>query len=201
VLWDKQRHVIVSNEPAEIIRMFNSAFNKLTNIQDDFYPAELRTEINALNDWINPTVTLGVYSAGFAKTQEDYEQASGAVFDTVEKLDQKLSGQRYLTGETITEADWRLFTTLIRFDAVYYRLFKLNRNQLEDYPHLNADTRDLYQHKNVAALVYLEHTKLHYFGSFLSLNPRGLVPLGKVYDFSVPPNRAQAWEEAADVAA
>ena len=192
VLWDKQRQVIVSNESAEIIRMFNSAFNKLTNNQEDFYPLALRNEINALNDWINPSITLGVYRAGFAQTQAAYEAASQDLFDSFAKLDQRLSGQRYLTGATLTEADWRLFTTLVRFDAIYAGLFKLDQKRLEDFPKLLDYVRDLYQHNNVAALVDIEHTKLHYYGSFLSLNPRGLVPLKKGVDFDQTHNRAPA---------
>jgi putative glutathione S-transferase len=190
VLWDKHRQEIVSNESAEIIRMFNSAFNALTGNQEDFYPPSLRREINELNGWINPTVTLGVYRAGFAKTQAEYETASSNLFDSFEKLDQRLSVKRYLTGDSLTEADWRLFTTLLRFDAIYAGLFKLDQKELADYPNLLAYVRDLYQHQNVAALVDLEHTKLHYYGSFLSLNPRGIVPLKKVYDFSQEHGRA-----------
>ncbi|MFK8048342.1 MAG: glutathione S-transferase family protein [Halioglobus sp.] len=189
VLWDKYRQVIVSNESAEIIRMFNSAFNSLTDSRYDFYPLDLREEINALNDWINPRITLGVYRAGFAETQEEYEKASRVVFDALEELDRKLSKARYLSGEVLTEADWRLFTTLLRFDAVYYGLFKLSQKRLKDYPSLIAYTRDLYQIENVAALVDLEHTKVHYYGSFLSVNPGGLIPLSEPYDFSAPHDR------------
>jgi putative glutathione S-transferase len=189
VLWDKQRQVIVSNDSAQIIRMFNSAFNQLTGNAEDYYPQPLRQEINQLNDWINPRITLGVYRAGFAKTQADYEGVSRELFGAIDELNQRLADQRYLTGSTLTEADWRLFTTMVRFDAIYVGLFKLDQHQLSEYPHLLAYVRDLYQHKNVATLVDLEYTKLHYYGSFLSLNPTGIVPLKMTYDFRQPHGR------------
>jgi putative glutathione S-transferase len=183
VLWDKQRQVIVSNDSAQIIRMFNSAFNQLTGNTGNYYPQPLWQEVNELNDWINPRITLGVYRAGFAKTQAEYEKVSRELFEALDELNQRLADQRYLTGDTLTEADWRLFTTMVRFEAIYVSLFKLDQQQLSEFPNLLAYVRDLYQHKNIAALVDLEHTKLHYYGSFLSLNSRGIVPLKKNYDF------------------
>ena len=184
VLWDKQSRTIVSNESAEIIRMFNSAFNVLTGNKLDFYPEQKRQEIDELNERIYHSVNNGVYKAGFATEQAAYEEAFYELFDSLDWLEARLSTQRYLTGEHITEADWRLFTTLIRFDAVYVGHFKCNRQRLADYPALSGYLRDLYQVDGVAETVNFEHIKQHYYGSHKTINPSGIVPLGPELDFS-----------------
>ena len=183
VLWDKQNNTIVSNESSEIIRMFNSAFDEVGATADDYYPEALREEINALNERIYDTVNNGVYKAGFATTQQAYEDAVVPLFDTLNGLEQRLASQRYLTGKQITEADWRLFTTLIRFDPVYVGHFKCNLKRLVDYPNLWAYTRDLYQQPGVAETVNMHHIKQHYFGSHTVVNPTGIVPLGPDIDY------------------
>ncbi len=182
VLWDKQRNTIVSNESADIIRMFNSAFDHLGATPGDFYPEDLHAEINALNDLIYDTVNNGVYKAGFATTQEAYEQAVCPLFDTLDQLEQRLASQRYLLGNRITEADWRLFTTLIRFDAVYHGHFKCNLSRIEDYPNLRGYLRELYQWPGVSATVNLQHIKDHYYRSHGTINPTGVVPVGPRLD-------------------
>ena len=184
VLWDKQSRTIVSNESAEIIRMFNSAFNVLTGNKLDFYPEQKRQEIDELNERIYHSLNNGVYKAGFATEQAAYEEAFYELFDSLDWLEARLSTQRYLTGEHITEADWRLFTTLIRFDAVYVGHFKCNRQRLADYPALSGYLRDLYQVDGVAETVNFEHIKQHYYGSHKTINPSGIVPLGPELDFS-----------------
>ena len=189
VLWDKQRETIVNNESAEIIRMLNSAFNDLTGNTDDYYPTSLREEIDALNAWIYPSINNGVYRAGFATTQEAYEQAFQELFGALDELERRLSTRRYLTGAQITEADWRLFTTLVRFDAVYFGHFKTNRQRLEDYAHISAYVRDLYQQPGIAATVDMPYIKQHYYGSHRTINPTGVVPLGPDLDFNRPHNR------------
>ena len=189
VLWDKQRELIVSNESAEIIRMLNSAFNDITGNTDDYYPASLREEIDALNEWIYPTINNGVYRAGFATTQEAYEQAFHELFAALDTLDERLSTRRYLTGPQITEADWRLFTTLLRFDAVYFGHFKTNRQRLEDYANISAYVRDLYQQPGIADTVDMPYIKLHYYGSHHTINPTGVVPVGPELNFERPHNR------------
>ncbi len=186
VLWDKQQQTIVSNESAEIIRMFNSAFNHLTGKLDDYYPVELRDEIDQLNERIYETVNNGVYRAGFATTQQAYEEANSALFDTLDWLEQRLSKQRYLVGNSLTEADWRLFTTLLRFDAVYYGHFKTNLRRIEEYPNLSAYLRDLYQQPGVDGTVNMDYTKTHYYGSHRTINPTGIVPAGPIVDFTRP---------------
>ena len=191
VLWDKQRQTIVSNESAEIIRMLNSAFNGITGNSDDYYPANLRSEIDQLNDWIYPAINNGVYRAGFATTQHAYEEAYLEVFTALDKIEQRLSTQRYLCGNRITEADWRLFTTLVRFDAVYFGHFKTNRKRSEDYDNIAAYVRDLFQQPGVAATVDIPYIKQHYYGSHNTINPTGIVPLGQKIDFSRPHMRAQ----------
>ena len=191
VLWDKQRQTIVSNESAEIIRMLNSAFNEITGNSTDYYPQDLRTEIDQLNDWIYPAINNGVYRAGFATTQHAYEEAYQEVFAALDKVEQRLSTQRYLCGERITEADWRLFTTLVRFDAVYFGHFKTNRQRVEDYENISAYIRDLFQQPGVAATVDIPYIKQHYYGSHKTINPTGIVPLGQEIDFNRPHMRAQ----------
>jgi putative glutathione S-transferase len=200
VLWDKQRQTIVNNESAEIIRMLNTAFNEITGNTADYYPADLRAEIDRLNDWIYPTINNGVYRAGFATTQRAYEEAYRDVFAALDMLEQRLSEQRYLTGDRITEADWRLFTTLLRFDAVYFGHFKTNRQHIEDYENISAYVRDLFQQPGIAATVDMPYIKEHYYGSHRTINPTGIVPLGQEIDFSRPHNRAQLQHASQSVA-
>jgi len=191
VLWDKKRKTIVNNESPEIIRMFNSAFDAFTNARTDYYPEELRPEIDRLNELIYANVNNGVYRAGFATTQVAYEQAFRNVFDTLDEVEQILSRQRYLVGNTITEADWRLFCTLIRFDAVYYSHFKCNWRHIYEYPNLSNYVRDLYQQPGVAETVSLAQIKRHYYGSQRQVNPTGIIPVGPQLDFSAPHDRAR----------
>lgn len=189
VLWDKHTETIVSNESSEIIRMFNSAFNHLTGNTDDYYPEELHEQIHSLNDRVYDTINNGVYRAGFATTQAAYEEAFHALFDSLDWVEGLLLRQRYLAGDQLTEADWRLFTTLIRFDAVYFGHFKTNRQLLADYPAISAYVRELYQVPGVADTVSFEHIKTHYYVSHTTINPTGVVPLGPDQDFSVPHGR------------
>jgi putative glutathione S-transferase len=189
VLWDKQTGTIVSNESAEIIRMFNSAFDEVGALSGDFYPETLRAEIDEVNARIYGTVNNGVYKAGFATTQSAYEEAVLPLFETLDWLDAKLGDRRYLTGSTITEADWRLFTTLVRFDPVYVGHFKCNIRRLADYANLPGYVRDLYQQPGVAETVHMNHIKDHYYGSHTSVNPTGIVPLGPQIDYAQPHDR------------
>ena len=186
VLWDKKTETIVSNESAEIIRMFNSAFNQLTGNTDDYYPEPLRAQIDEINDRIYNTVNNGVYKAGFSTTQDAYESAYNALFESLDWIEHTLTKQRYLTGDQITEADWRLFTTLIRFDAIYYSHFKCNKQRIMDCPALWRYLRELYQVPGIAQTVDLKKTKQHYYGSMLHLNPMGIVPTGPELDFDAP---------------
>jgi len=178
VLWDKQRQTIVSNESAEIIRMFNSAFNELTGNDEDYYPTELRPEIDAINARVYDTVNNGVYKAGFATTQAAYEEAFRALFDSLDWLEGRLGETPYLAGEQITEADWRLFTTLVRFDAVYFGHFKCNRQRIADYPNLSHYLKALYEVPGVKETVHIDHIKTHYYWSHVTINPTQIVPLG-----------------------
>jgi len=189
VLWDKKRQTIVNNESSEIIRMLNSEFDEFGNSDVDFYPQALREEIDAINKPVYDNVNNGVYRAGFATTQEVYNSAYDRLFNTLDELETRLSRQRYLAGEQITEADWRLFTTLVRFDAVYYNHFKTNKKRLIDYPNLWAYTRELYQVPGVAETVNMDHIKYHYFASHRSINPAGIVPKGPDIDFMQPHGR------------
>ncbi len=191
VLWDKQRRTIVNNESAEIIRMLNSAFDAFTDVRTDYYPGSLRAEIDSINALVYETVNNGVYRAGFATAQEAYEEAFLALFATLGTLEERLARQRYLVGNTLTEADWRLFTTLIRFDAVYYSHFKCNLRRIGDYPNLSNYLRDLYQVPGVAETVSMDDIKRHYYGSMLRINPTGIVPLGPHLDFTSPHDRAR----------
>jgi glutathionyl-hydroquinone reductase len=191
VLWDKKRKTIVNNESPEIIRMLNSAFDAFTNVHTDYYPQDLRAEIDRLNDLIYPNINNGVYRTGFATAQPAYEQAFRNVFDALDEIEQILSTKRYLTGATITEADWRLFPTLIRFDAVYYAHFKCNWRHIYEYPNLSGYVRDLYQQPGVAETVDLGQIKRHYYGSQKQVNPTGIVPVGPQLDFSAPHDRAR----------
>lgn len=189
VLWDKRRETIVSNESAEIIRMLNSVFDAFGDASLDFYPPDLRNEIDALNHFIYPNINNGVYRAGFATTQDAYEEAFTQLFAALDTLEEKLSYQRYLTGERLTEADWRLFTTLLRFDPVYFGHFKCNKKRLADYPNLWNYTRALYQVPGVADTVNLEHIKGHYYQSHKNINPTGIVPAGPEIDYTASHDR------------
>ena len=191
VLWDKQRETIVSNESAEIIRMLNSAFDGITGNREDFYPAAMRDEIDQLNDWIYPSINNGVYRAGFATTQRAYAEAYADLFAALDLLEERLATRRYLLGDRITEADWRLFTTLLRFDPVYFGHFKTNRQRLEDYRNLSGYVRDLFQQPGIAQTVDLPYIKAHYYGSHRTINPTGIVPLGQEIDFGRPHDRAR----------
>jgi putative glutathione S-transferase len=189
VLWDKKRRTIVNNESSEIIRMLNSAFDAFTDERTDYYPAQLRGEIDAVNDVIYTNINNGVYRAGFATSQEAYEEAAYGIFDTLDKIEERMSRQRFLTGRHLTEADWRLFTTLVRFDTVYYSHFKCNLRRIADYPNLWNYTRDLYQVPGVAETVSIDHIKRHYYGSQRQVNPTGIVPIGPQIDFTAPHDR------------
>ena len=189
VLWDKTGRTIVNNESAEIIRMLNSEFDAIGDASLDFYPADLRTEIDAVNQRIYETVNNGVYRAGFATRQEAYEEAFDALFATLDWLESRLADRRWLCGSRRTEADWRLFTTLVRFDAVYFGHFKCNRNRIVDFPNLWGYLRDLYQTPGVAETVNLEHIKQHYYRSHESVNPTRIVPKGPAIDFTAPHGR------------
>jgi len=189
VLWDKERRTIVNNESSEIIRMLNSAFDAFTANRTDYYPAALRREIDAVNERVFKAVNNGVYRCGFASTQEAYDEAFLDLFGTLDQLEGRLSQQRYLCGGAVTEADWRLFTTLIRFDAVYYSHFKCNLRRIVDYPNLSNYLRDLYSVAGVAATVSIDHIKRHYYASMLHINPSGIVPLGPALDFSAKHDR------------
>ena len=193
VLWDKKQGTIVSNESSEIIRMFNTAFDGLGgevgNPTVDFYPVALRERIDEINAVIYDTVNNGVYKCGFATTQEAYEEAFDALFNTLDMLEDRLSRQRYLVGERLTEADWRLFTTLVRFDPVYVGHFKCNQRRIADYPNLSNYTRELFQVPGVAETVNLEHIKKHYFGSHETVNPTRIVPVGPEIDYRAAHDR------------
>jgi putative glutathione S-transferase len=189
VLWDKQTETIVSNESSEIIRMFNNAFDQVGALPGDYYPEELREEIDEINARIYSNVNNGVYKAGFATTQEAYEEAVFPLFETLDWLEQRFSQRRYLMGDRLTEADWRLFTTLVRFDPVYVGHFKCNIRRLADYPNLWAYTRDLYQHEGVAETINMHHIKDHYYGSHETINPTGVVPVGPELNLNEPHGR------------
>ena len=189
VLWDKQRQTIVSNESADIIRMLNSAFNDFADATLDFYPEELRAEIDALNASVYEKVNNGVYRAGFATSQEAYEEAFRALFNMLDELDLRLDDQRFLMGDPLTEADWRLFTTLVRFDAVYYGHFKCNRRRIAEYPNLSGYVRDLFQVPGIKDTVSFEHIKQHYYYSHQQINPTRIVPLGPILILDAPHDR------------
>ena len=183
VLWDKERQTIVSNESSEIIQMFNSAFDGVGAASGDYYPAELRGEIDPLNARIYDTLNNGVYKCGFATSQAAYEEAFGPLFDTLDMLEERLQGRSFLLGDRQTEADWRLFTTLIRFDPVYVGHFKCNRRRIADYPDLFAYLKRLYAVDGIAGTFNLTHAKRHYYQSHKTINPTGIVPLGPDLDF------------------
>jgi len=189
VLWDKKQQTLVNNESSEIIRMLNTSFNEWAKNDVDFYPKALREEIDSINAVIYENINNGVYRTGFATTQMAYESAYDKLFDTLDKLDQHLSTQRYLVANQITEADWRLFTTLVRFDAVYFGHFKCNKRLLKEYPHLWDYTRSLYQQPGIAETVNMQHIKNHYYQSHTSINPTRIVPRGPILDFNAPHQR------------
>ena len=185
VLWDTELETIVSNESSEIIRMFNSAFADYTPEKTDYYPEELRNEIDSVNARIYETLNNGVYRCGFATTQKAYETAFTELFSCLDELESRLSKQRFLIGNRITEADWRLFTTLIRFDAVYYSHFKTNLRRIRDYPELFAYTCDLYQLPGIKQTVNFEHIKQHYYYSHETINPTRIIPEGPELNFQI----------------
>ena len=189
ILWDKKRETIVSNESAEIIRMFNSAFDEITGNSDDYYPTELHDRIEKVNARIYDTLNNGVYKAGFATTQEAYDAAVHPLFDTLDWIEDILSQNRYLAGDKMTEADWRLFTTLVRFDKVYHLHFKCNRKRIIDYPNLWAYTRELFQVSGVAETVNFDHIVRHYHYSHDTINPNRIIPINPVLDFDAPHGR------------
>lgn len=189
VLWDLKESTIVSNESSEIIRMLNSAFDAFGDATLDFYPANLREDIDAINATVYDKVNNGVYKCGFATTQEAYEEHFNALFDTLDMLEKRLGSQRYLVDGRLTEADWRLFTTLIRFDPVYVGHFKCNLRRIADCPHLIGFTRELYQMPGVAATVNMHHIKNHYYGSHGTINPTAIVPIGPEIDYEAPHGR------------
>ena len=189
VLWDKHQNTIVSNESSEIIRMFNSAFDDVGATQGDYYPQALRSEIDELNERIYHTVNNGVYKSGFATTQEAYEDAVVPLFESLDWIEVILSENRYLVGNKITEADWRLFTTLVRFDPVYVGHFKCNLKRIADYKNISGYIRELYQIEGVAETVHMDHIKDHYYESHKTINPTGIVPMGPEIDYLAPHGR------------
>lgn len=189
VLWDKKTGRIVSNADDDIMRMLNSEFNAFTDVKTDFYPAPLRAEIDEINNFVYPNINDGVYRAGFATTQASYEQAVRNLFDALDRIEARLSKQRYLVGQRITEADWRLFPTLIRFDAVYHGHFKCNIRRIVDYPHLWGYLRELYQQDGVAETVNFDHIKRHYYMTHEDINPTRIVPVGPALDLTSPHGR------------
>ena len=189
VLWDKYRQEIVSNESSEIIRMFNSAFNELTNNHDDYWPVAQRHEIEHVNQDIYGNINNGVYKAGFASSATAYEDAVDALFAALDRMEARLDRQRYLMGKHITEADWRFFTTLVRFDPVYVGHFKCNFRRIADYPALLGYLRDLYQMPGIAETVVMDHIKQHYYQSHHQINPTGIVPVGPYLDYGAPHGR------------
>lgn len=190
VLWDKETETIVSNESSEIIRMFNSAFDHLTGNDQDFYPGSLQKKIDEINELVYHKINNGVYKAGFATTQEAYEQHVVPLFEALDQVEEILGRSRYLVGSVLTEADWRLFTTLIRFDAVYVGHFKCNLRTIEDYPNLSGYLRELYQIEGVEGTVNFEHIKTHYYSSHTMINPTGVVPMGPTVDYTTPHGRS-----------
>ncbi|MBU2981756.1 glutathione S-transferase family protein [Lentibacter algarum] len=189
ILWDKERETIVSNESSEIIRMFNAAFDGITGNTLDYWPEAERDAIEAVNTRIYDTLNNGVYKCGFATSQQAYDAAITPLFDTLEWLEERLANSRYLMGDHLTEADWRLFTTLIRFDPVYHLHFKCSRKRLVDYPNLWAYTRELYQHEGVAETVNMPHIVRHYHYSHDTINPNRIIPTPPVLDYEAPHNR------------
>ncbi|WP_334031853.1 glutathione S-transferase family protein [Alteromonas sp. P256] len=182
ILWDKKLNTIVNNESADIIRILNSDFNALTGNYDDYYPEILRSDIDEINELVYHNINNGVYKSGFATTQEAYEEAVNALFDALEEVETRLSSSRYLVGDTLTEADWRLFTTLIRFDPVYHGHFKCNKKQISDYPNTFGYMKELYQIPGIAETVNFDHIKRHYYFSHTMINPTQVIPVGPSQD-------------------
>ena len=191
ILWDKKTNTIVSNESSEIIRMLNSAFDEVGATDVSFLPSELLAEIDTINEFVYSAVNNGVYKAGFATTEAAYKEAVVMLFDALDTLEVRLANQRYLLGDTITEADWRLFTTLVRFDAVYVGHFKCNIRRIVDYPNLWGYLRDLYQVPGIAETVSIEHIKAHYYTSHANINPTRIIPVGPLLDFNEPHDRTR----------
>ena len=189
ILWDKQRETIVSNESSEIIRMFNSAFNELTGDQQDFYPEALRTQIDEINKRVYDAINNGVYKSGFSTTQKAYDNAVHTLFEALDWVEDILSKSRYLTGDQVTEADWRLLTTLVRFDPVYHLHFKCNRKRIIDYPNIWAYTRELYQWPGVAGTIHFDHIVRHYHYSHDTINPYRILPINPEIDWQAPHGR------------
>ena len=189
VLWDKKTNKIVNNDSSEIIRMFNSAFDMITGNRDDYYPINLRARIDEINDVVSSNINRGVYRCGFTRDQQAYDEAFTRLFSSLDKLEKQLGEHRYLAGSQLTEADWRLFTSLIRFDAVYYVHFKTNRNRIEDFRNLSAYLRDLYQIPGVAETVNFDHIKRHYYVSHKFINPSGIIPKGPEMNLMEPHGR------------
>ena len=190
ILWDKKTNTIVSNESSEIIRMLNSAFDEVGATAVNFLPAELLAEIDAVNEFVYSAINNGVYKAGFATTEAAYKEAVVVLFDALDTLEARLANQRYLLGDTITEVDWRLFTTLVRFDAVYVGHFKCNIRRIVDYPNLWGYLRDLYQVPGISETVSIEHIKAHYYTSHANINPTRIIPVGPLLDFNAAHDRA-----------
>jgi putative glutathione S-transferase len=197
VLWDRETGTIVNNESSEIIRMLNSGFEDIARLHEDYYPQPLRAEIDAVNRLVYKNINNGVYRCGFATTQEAYEDAFDALFSALDELEARLDRSRYLAGDRMTEADWRLFPTLVRFDAVYYGHFKCNLRRLGDYPNLSNYVRDLYQVPGVAETVDMAHIKRHYYASHRHINPTGIVPKGPEVDFLAPHDRSRKFQRSA----
>jgi putative glutathione S-transferase len=188
-LWDLEKKTVVNNESSEIIRMLNSAFDEWGDASLDFYPEDLQPEIDRINDMVYPGLNNGVYRAGFARTQDAYEEAVARVFDTLNTMDDILSRQRYLAGDRITEADWRAFATLVRFDQVYHTHFKCNKQRISEYPNLSMYTRELYQYSGIADTVNVAEIKSGYFGNMAHINPTGIVAIGPDFDLGKPHDR------------
>ena len=201
VLWDKKSNTIVNNESADIIRILNTAFNDFTEVKTDFFPEGKRAEIDKINAFIYDTINNGVYKTGFATTQQAYEKHFYKLFDALDKLEDHLVNSRYLVGDEISEADWRLFTTLIRFDAVYVGHFKTNLRRIDDYPNLSNYLRDLYQQPGVKETVNFHHIKTHYYYSHNMINPTRIIPAGPKLDFARPHNRASIKAKTATASA
>ncbi|MGQ4276027.1 glutathione S-transferase family protein [Pseudidiomarina sp. E22-M8] len=191
VLWDKETQTIVSNESADIIRMLNSAFNDITGNTLDFYPTALHDEIDTINDQVYDTINNGVYKCGFATRQAAYNQAFDALFTSLDEIEQRLKKQRFLTGDQVTEADWRLFTTLVRFDSVYHGHFKTNQHRIVDYPAIWDYVKALYQVPGVAETVVMDHIKTHYYASHTMINPTQIIPRGPAIDFHAAHQRGK----------
>ncbi|MFQ5579658.1 MAG: glutathione S-transferase family protein [Nitrospiria bacterium] len=189
VLWDKKRGRIVNNSEVDIVRMLNCAFDNFTDSDLDLYPDSLRLRIDEINNLVYPNVNDGVYRVGFATTQQSYDKAVRKLFSALDQLEERLSGQRYLVGGRLTEADWRLFPTLIRFDAVYHGHFKCNLRRIIDYPNLYGYLRDLYQHERISETVNFDHIKRHYYVTHTDINPTQIVPVGPEMDLTSPHGR------------